>query len=148
MTAIPVQTNHHFSFTVTIKNTPEKVWQMLTDVANWKQWDTELKEAALYSDFVLGAKGILTPLKGPKLKFYISEITPPTSYTFKTKMPVGWLVIKRTLKAENGNTCFTDDIAFTGLLKSFFGILLGAKFRKVLPEVMNNFKNLAEEKLI
>lgn len=138
------ETNHHFSFTIGIENKQDKVWQILTDVPNWKHWDTELKEASLEGAFCLGAKGVLTPLKGPQLKFYISELVENQSYTFKTNMPLGWLEIKRTLKTENNVTYFTDDIAFTGLLKNFFGILLGRKFRKVLPEVMDNFKKLAE----
>jgi Polyketide cyclase / dehydrase and lipid transport len=140
------ETNYHFSFTIGIKNTPEKVWQTLIDVPTWAAWDTELKEAHLEGSFAVGAEGKLLPKKGPKLKFYISEILPNQSYTFKTKMPLGWLVIKRTLKVENGMTHFTDDIAFTGVLKRVFGFMLGNQFRSVLPEVMDNFKKLTEGK--
>jgi hypothetical protein len=113
----------------------------------WHKWDTELKEATLEGDFALNAKGSITPKKGPKLKFYISEIIPNKSYTFNTKMPVGELVIKRTLTVENEVVYFTDDIAFTGFLKFIFGFMLGGQFRKVLPEVMENFKRLAEKNI-
>jgi uncharacterized protein YndB with AHSA1/START domain len=139
------QSNHHFSFTVGVNATPNKVWQTLTDVSSWHIWDTELIEASLEGRFEVGAKGILIPKKGPKLPFYISEITPHHSYSFKTKMPIGSLDITRTLKVENGTTYFTDDIAFKGLLKHIFGFMLGGGFRKVLPDVMDNFKNLAEK---
>ena len=139
------QSNHHFSFTVGINAPPNKVWQTLTDVSRWAVWDTELLEASLEGRFEVGAKGILIPKKGPKLPFYISEIIPNQSYTFKTQMPVGSLDIKRTLHTENGVTYFTDDIAFKGFLKHVFGLMLGGGFRKVLPEVMDNFKKLAEK---
>jgi uncharacterized protein affecting Mg2+/Co2+ transport len=139
------QSNYHFSFTIAIKNTQDNVWQALTDVPNWHIWDTELKEAYLNEPFALGAKGVMTPKKGPKLPFYISEMIPDQSYTVKTKMPVGTLDIKRTLRHENGTTYFTDDIAFTGFLKRFFGAMLGGGFRKILPEVMENFKKIAEK---
>jgi Polyketide cyclase / dehydrase and lipid transport len=141
------QRNHHFNYTVAINNTVDKVWQILVDVALWHKWDTELKEANLEGDFVLNAKGTFIPKKGPKLKFYISEIISNKSYTFNTKMPIGELVIKRTLTAENEVVYFTDDIAFTGFLKFVFGIMLGGQFRKVLPEVMDNFKKLAEKNI-
>jgi hypothetical protein len=140
------ETNYHFSFTVEVNNTQEKVWQTLIDVPTWAQWDTELKEASLEGVFVVGAKGVLIPKKGPKLPFFISDFSPNQSYTFNTKMPLGWLIIKRTLTVENGMTYFTDDIAFTGILKRVFGFMLGSQFRSVLPEVMHNFKKLAEEK--
>ena len=140
------QSNYHFSFTISVNNTREKVWEALTDVQSWHKWDTEILEAKLDEGFLVGAKGTMTPKSGPKLKFYISEIEPNKSYTFNTIMPVGELVIKRTLKAVKNKIEFTDDIQFTGFLKYVFGIMLGGQFRKVLPEVMQKFKNLAESK--
>lgn len=140
------QRNHHFNFTIAIDNTIDKVWQSLIDVEKWHQWDTELISANLDGNFVLGAKGSMKPKTGPLLPFYISEFTPHQSYTINTKMPIGGLVIKRSLSTENGMVLFTDDIQFTGFLKLIFGVILGGTFRKVLPEVMNNFKKMAEEK--
>lgn len=140
------QSNYHFSFTISVNNTIEKVWEVLTDVQSWHKWDTEILEAKLDGDFVVGAKGTMTPKTGPKLKFYISEIEPNQSYTFNTIMPVGELVIKRTLNSVKKYVEFTDDIQFTGFLKFVFGLMLGGQFRKVLPDVMQKFKNLSESK--
>lgn len=140
------QSNHHFSFTISVNTTKVKVWQTLIDVQNWHQWDTEILEASLEGNFTEGVKGTIKPKTGPKLKFYISEIIPNQSYTFNTIMPIGELVIKRNLTETNNEVHFTDDIAFTGSLKYLFGFMLGGQFRKVLPEVMNNFKRIAEGK--
>ena len=140
------QSNQHFSFSISVNNTIDKVWQTLIDVDNWHKWDTEIIAAKLEGEFKVGTKGIMKPKTGPTLKFYISEINPNQSYTFNTVMPVGELVIKRSLQVENGQIQFTDDIAFTGFFKLLFGIMLGGKFRKVLPSVMNKFKELAEGK--
>ena len=140
------QSNYHFSFTISVNNTIEKVWEVLTDVQSWHKWDTEILEAKLDGDFVVGAKGTMTPKTGPKLKFYISEIETNKSYTFNTVMPVGELVIERTLNLVKKEVEFTDDIKFTGFLKFVFGLMLGGQFRKVLPDVMQKFKNLAESK--
>jgi Polyketide cyclase / dehydrase and lipid transport len=138
------QSNTHFSFTVPINNSLEKVWTNLTDVETWHEWDTELISAKLDGVFTLGAKGTMIPKTGPKLKFYISEYSPQKSYTINTVMPVGELVIKRTLKLENSQVYFTDDIRFTGWLKYVFGVMLGNKFKNILPEVLQNFKRISE----
>lgn len=138
------QSNHHFSFTISVNTTKANAWHTLIDVQNWHQWDTELLEANLEGIFKTGAKGTMKPKTGPKLKFYISELIPNHSYTINTIMPVGELVIKRSLIETNNEVHFTDDIAFTGFLKYIFGFMLGGQFRKVLPEVMNNFKRIAE----
>ena len=140
------QSNHHFSFTISVNNSMEKVWEVLTDVQSWHKWDTEILNATLEGDFVVGAKGTMKPKKGPQLKFYISDLVPNKSYTFNTIMPVGELVIERRLVKVNNEIQFTDDIKFTGFLKYVFGLILGGQFRKVLPEVMQKFKNLAEGK--
>ncbi|MEM1408042.1 MAG: SRPBCC family protein [Bacteroidota bacterium] len=145
MQSSPRQTNHYFSFTIVVNSSHDKVWSLLIDVDRWHKWDTELIKAELTEDFALGAKGVLIPKKGPKLKFYISELIPNQSYTFVTKMPVGTLEIRRTLKQKSDQIEFTDEIRFTGFLKRIFGLMLGGGFKAVLPEVMENFKRLAEQ---
>lgn len=139
------QSNHHFQYSILINNSQQKVWNYLIDVTKWKEWDTELIDSKLSDKFSLGAEGILTPKKGPKLNFYISELIKNKSYTFVTKMPVGTLEIKRSLEQIDSHIKFTDDIKFTGLLKRLFGLMLGSGFKAVLPEVMQNFKELAEK---
>lgn len=146
MNANKTQSNHHFNFSISVETTIEKVWETLIDAKNWKNWDTELKSAELNEPFLEGAKGTLVPMKGPKLDFYITEIIANQTYTFRTKIPLGWLEITRTLTPINNLIQFNDDIKFTGISKRFFGFLLGGGFRKVLPSVMENFKKIAESR--
>ena len=146
MTANAQQSNYHFSHTDSTTATSDKIWQVWTDVPNWKQWDKGLKKAILEGEFIVGSKGKLIPDKGPKSKFIISELEPNKSYTFKTKIPFGWLIIKRTLEAKNGYTYFTHEVQFTGLLKKVLGKKLGKNYRAMLPEVLTEIKQIAESK--
>jgi hypothetical protein len=146
MTAQAQQTNYHFSHTDSTQVSSDKIWNVWTDVVNWKQWDKGLKEAILEGGFSVGAKGRLIPDKGPKSKFVISEVQLDKSYTFKTKIPFGWLVIKRTLEVKNDITYFTHDVKFTGLLKKVLGKKLGKNYRAMLPDVMREIKRIAESK--
>ncbi|MBN8577497.1 MAG: SRPBCC family protein [Cytophagales bacterium] len=146
MQAQAQQTDYHFSHTDNTTATSDKIWEVWTDVPNWKQWDKGLKEASLEGEFIVGTKGKLIPDKGPKAKFVISEIEPNNSYTFKTKIPFGWLIIKRTLEVKEGETFFTHDVKFTGLLKKILGKKLGKNYREMLPSVMAEIKQLAESK--
>lgn len=140
------QTNYHFSHTDSTTASSDKIWQIWTDVPNWKQWDKGLQDATLEGTFEVGTKGKLIPDKGPKSKFIISELVPNQSYTFKTKIPFGWLVIKRTLEVKNEITYFTHDVEFTGLLKKLLGNNLGKRYSAMLPEVMKEIKLIAEKK--
>ncbi len=146
MEANAQQTNYHFSHTDSTSATSDKIWAVWTDVSNWKMWDKGLKEAALEGEFAVGTKGKLIPDKGPKSKFVINEIEPNKSYTFKTKIPFGWLIVKRTLEIRNGKTFFTHDVEFTGLLKKLLGKKLGENYRAMLPSVLVEIKKIAERK--
>lgn len=140
------QSNYHFSHTDSTSASSDKIWWIWTDVPNWKQWDKGLKDAQLEGEFKVGTKGKLTPDKGPRSKFVIREVVPGTSYTFKTKIPFGWLIVKRTLEQKANTTVFTHDVEFTGLLKKVFGKRLGENYRKMLPNVMAEIKKRAESK--
>jgi hypothetical protein len=146
MTVKSQETNYHFSNTTSTTASADKIWDVWTDVSNWKQCDKGLKEATLDGEFVVGAKGKLIPDKGPKSKFIISEIVPNQSYVFKTSIPFGWLIIKRSLEVKNGVTYFTHDVQFTGILKKILGKKLGKNYREMLPSVMNEIKIIAEKK--
>lgn len=146
MQAYSIETNYHFSHTDSTSATSDKIWAIWTDVPNWKHWDLGLKESYLEGPFAVGTKGKLIPDKGPKSKFQISEIEPLKSYTFKTKIPFGWLIIKRSLDEREGKTFFKHEVKFTGLFKKLFGNKLGKKYRVMLPKVMQEIKQIAENK--
>ena len=145
MAAQAQESNYHFSHTESTTASAARIWQVWTDVPNWKQWDKGLKEAILEGEFAIGAKGKLIPDKGPKSKFVVTEMKPGESYTFKTRIPFGWLIIKRYLRNKDGVTRFTHEVEFTGILKKALGKNPGKRYRAMLPEVMQAIAALAEK---
>ncbi len=139
------QSNTHFSHTVETLAAPERIWQIWTDVPNWKMWDKGLKSAELTGQFVAGNTGKLIPDKGPVSHFKLIEVVAGQSYTFKTKLPLGALYVKRTLTQQNGKTAFTHEVWFTGITKGIFGNALGKTYRQILPDVMSTIKTIAEQ---
>lgn len=133
-----------FKYTILINNTQEKIWNFLIDVERWKEWDTEVTKSKLKGNFQLKAKGNFKPKGGPKLYFKIIELVPNQSYTFKARMPFCSFVVKRTLKPKENRIEFTDQVQFTGLLKSLYGYLLSERLKKALPTVLENFKRIVE----
>ena len=142
------QSNTHFSHTLETRANPAKIWQIWSDVPNWKQWDTGLKSAELGGAFAIGTKGKLIPDKGPKSSFILTELVEGKSYTFKTKLPLGALHVKRFLEEKEGKTYFTHEVWFSGLSKGIFGSALGKNYRRILPEVMARIREIAEQEII
>ena len=57
------QTNYHFSHTDSTSVSSDKIWQVWTDVPNWKQWDKGLKEVTLNGAFIVVQKANLSLTK-------------------------------------------------------------------------------------
>jgi hypothetical protein len=133
-----------FSHTIKTSASPEKIWSIWIDVENWSKWDTELLDSHLDSPFGLGAVGKLTPKTGRVSTFKISQFNPGKSYTFSIRLPLCSLNIHRYLSSKSDGTHFTHEISFQGFLSFVFALLLGRKFKAVLPHVMKNVKQIAE----
>lgn len=139
------ETNYKFSHTDSTTVKSDVIWKIWTDVSNWKNWDSGLKDATLNGEFKIGNKGKIISQKGPNSKFIITKVNEGISYQFKSKIPFGWLIITRTMENKNGLTFFTHEVEFTGVLKKFFGKQLGIKFKSMLPGVLTKIKEIAEQ---
>lgn len=135
-----------FSHTTNTTASPEAIWAIWTDVANWSEWDTGLQSAELSGDWQEGVKGILVPDEGPsKVKFKVIDYQDAIrAYTFKTSLPLGGLFVKRSLEVRDGKTYFTHEVWFTGLFKKTFAKRLGTRYREMLPAVMEQVARRAE----
>lgn len=139
-----VPTNKHFWHTIETTASPSEIWSIWINVNQWKDWDTGLKDASIEGEFGLGAKGTIISLEGRKSKFKVVEYEEGKSYTYKTKLPLGSLYVKRYLKSENDTITFTHEVWFKGLTGGIFAKAFGEKFRKMLPNVLENIKQIAE----
>ena len=138
------QSTIHFSNTETTTASSDVIWNIWTDVPNWKRWDKGLKQASLNGYFEEGVKGKLIPDKGPASTFIITELKKGQSYTFKTRIPFGWLIVKRSMVQKEGLLYFTHNVEFTGPFKKILGNKIGKNYRALLPEVMQTIKQIAE----
>lgn len=140
-----IATNKHFWHTETTTATPEKIWTIWTDIPNWKNWDTGLKNAEIKNKFQLNTKGFIYSLEDRKSKFKVVEYIEGKSYTFKTNLPLGGLYVKRYLVVKDGITHFTHEVWFKGITAGIFAKVFGKDFRNKLPTVLTNIKNIAEK---
>jgi len=138
------QSNKHFWHTMETSASPSDIWKIWTDVPNWKDWDSGLKDAEMTDDFRLDAKGIIISLEGRKSKFTVVEYEEGKSYTIKTKLPLSSLYVKRFWEEKNGKIYFTHEVWFKGLTAGIFAKAFGGEFRKMLPVVLENIKKIAE----
>jgi len=134
----------HFWHSIETSASPEHIWEIWTDVATWKDWDSGLQDAEMEDAFALNSKGVILSLDGRKARFKVVAYQPGQSYTYKTRLPLGGLYVKRTLSERNGQTVFTHEVWFSGLTKGIFAKALGADFMQKLPGAMQALQTIAE----
>lgn len=135
-------TNRHFAHTRESPASPEAIWALWTDVQTWPTWDTEIEAVTLNGPIGLGQTGTLTS-GGRQSRITVTAWDPPRSYAFATRLPLGSLVVTRTLQPHGEGTRFTHDVAFRGLGGRLLAPILGKKFRAALPVVMESLDSLA-----
>ncbi len=138
-------TNKNFQHSLKTTAPATKIWQIWTTVEKWHLWDVGLKSATLTGAFAVGNSGTIESLKGQITPFTITELTAGEKYTIETKLPFGKLCITRFLEENENTTIFIHHVYFEGISAGLFAAILGKKFRKLLPEAMENIKQLAEE---
>ncbi len=137
-------TDKHFWHTTTTVASSPRIWEIWTDVPNWKDWDTGLEDATITMPFALGAKGTIVS-NGRKSKFTVVSFTAGKSYTIKMKLPLGGLYVRRFMEKTAEGLSITHEVWFKGLTSGLFARMLGQDFRKKLPSVVEAVKTRAEK---
>jgi len=136
-----------FKYDQSTSATHENIWDIWLDVPNWHEWDTELESATLEGEMQLGAKGVLKPKGSPESKFTITEYTEGKSFTFSVQLPLAQLDVAHYFTSDNPTT-FVHEVTFKGLMGWLFARILGGQYNKVLPDVLINIQDIAEQKII
>ncbi len=108
-----------FHTSIHIAATPMRVWEIITDVANWPTWNTTIDKvegsAALGKQITVYAK--VSPGRAFPLK--VTEFTPPERMVWTGGMPVGLFTGQRTYTLTpqpDGGVMFDMTEEFRGLM--------------------------------
>lgn len=123
---------------------PDKIWNLWTDVPNWRRWDDGLTNATIDGAFRTGATGSILA-DGRTSNFVVTAVEEGKAYTFRTRLPLGGLNIRRSLAPEGKQWKITHEVWFDGFSKPIFATMFGRKWLKMLPAVVQKVKNIAEQ---
>lgn len=128
-----------FSATTMIRATPDAIWGILTDVANWTSWNSTVTKVegrcALGDKVTVHAK--ISPNRSFPVKVAVFEA--PTRMAWSSGMPLGLFKGERTftLTAKGEQTEFSMREAFTGPLSGLIG--------RSIPDLQPDFEQFAAD---
>jgi len=107
MTTMTVNQEAHVvqSKEIFINAAPERVWEVLTEIENWNEWNERIKNPSSIDDLKIGSR-FSWKSKGSKIKAQI--------HTLQTNQAIGW----------SGNTFGASAIHNWSLVKSEHGTLV------------------------
>lgn len=118
--------------TIKIEATPQKVWNVLTDFENYKNWNPFVK--SIIGDVKVG-NNIKVELQGMTFKPEVLNFTKNQEFRWKGKLGMKGIFDGEhyfKLNEENGVTLFTHGELFSGILVALFK-------KKLLGETKDGF---------
>jgi hypothetical protein len=131
-------------YSILTSASPERVWNIWSDVENWHRWEPALRQVKQNGVFGLQTKGMLKSEYWPNTPFNISSCEKNFSYTVHTRLPFAQMYIKRLIGYNNNKTLIMNEVWIEGPLSGLWWRLIGKKYKEMLPQIMEKFKRLAE----
>ncbi len=138
--------------TIQISAPIDRVWQVLTDFDNWKEWNPMVNQAS--GSASVRSKLSIT-MRGPNAKDAMNyqpiviEVNPPKSFRWRATMLSGLLFTNDRvfeLKEINGMTELVNKEEFSGLMVPFFWNKMNGFVVPMLEKMNKALKEKVENK--
>jgi uncharacterized membrane protein len=134
------------SVVIDIAATPERVWQVISDVEDWPRWTTSMSEVKRLDDGPLrvGSRARVKQPGYPVLVWEVTELDEGTSYTWVTRTPGVVATAGHEVIATPDGSRLTLSVAWSGVFGGLTGALMGKRTRKSITRDANGHKACAE----
>lgn len=75
----------HTEYNIEVNATPEIVWRLFCDVANWKKWNSGIEEIALEGPFARGTWFTMKPPGQEAIRSQLIDVTENEGFTDETR---------------------------------------------------------------
>lgn len=123
----------------------EQIWELWTDINNWKNWDQEIEKSEIFGEFKVGTKGILKPLGTPTTKFEIISCEKYKSFSDRSFLPFCKMDFIHTINENAQGLQITHRVEMSGAFTFIFSKIIGSKIKEGLPKAVASLIQLAEK---
>ena len=119
---------------IQIEATPQRVWEILTDINNWDKWNRDIKQAKIKGDLAAGTTFDWNS-GGNKISSTLHTVTPLREIGWSGKAFGAFAIHNFTLTDINGKTELLVEESMEGFLMRFFR----GYMQKTLENGINNW---------
>lgn len=136
-----------FKESVETEATADQVWAMWCSPTSWPLWDDGIEWVSLQGSFTKGARGVMKPVGGPKVKFELLDVYPNQGFKDRSFLPLTTLDFIHTYTPAStmSKARITHHVEMRGWLTPIFKRVIGSNIRKGLPGALRKLAAIAEK---
>ncbi|HEX8051388.1 MAG TPA: SRPBCC family protein [Thermoleophilaceae bacterium] len=136
-------TTEHTEYT---SASPQRIWELWSDVSTWPLWDEGLERVTLDGPFAAGTKGRLKPAGGPAVGLELTDVRPGAGFSDVTRLPLARMRFEHSAVRDGERTRVTHRVTITGPGTPLFSRLIGRGIANDLPQTIGTLARMAAER--
>jgi len=121
------------------------IWQVLTDVENWKEWIGSIEYSTINGNFENGTLITIKNIKAPKATNTLKDVVENKAFTLQSKLPLCAMDCTHEIVKENDVLKIRLGVKMYGALSFIFISIFGKKLANSLPVATKKLVELAEK---
>jgi len=126
--------------------TPDAYFARWIDHDTWPTWSPDTEWVRVDGPVAVGTRGVLTPKRGPKVKFVISACVPGQEYTDTTRLRGARLVFQHTVEATKDGSDLRVLVTIDGPLAFLWARVMGGGFRDSAQADLERLVRVVEQR--
>ena len=124
---------------------PERVWQVWSDVNRWPGWNPDMKASQLDGPLQLGQTGKIDTRSGGKHDVVVTHFEQGRSFELEsTALPGTKMAIRATIAPTGSGSRITQGFEPRGVLAPIVGPMMGGAILKTFNSVLSGLKQEVE----
>ena len=120
-----------YSTSILINSNQEAIWKMLSDVSHWHEWTPTVSKVEVLDqpELKLGNRYKVYQPKLQPAEWTVTVLTPPSNFTWESRMPGMLMVADHILKPVNASQ---TEVTLTFAFQGWLGEIIGRLYRKTV----------------
>jgi hypothetical protein len=113
--------------------TQKQIWDLISDVNDWKRWDKTLENSEMTGDFKEGNFFMIRPVGGPNVKIQLVDVRPTSYFKDLTIFPLAKMYGEHLYENTPEGLRLTITMSISGPLAFLWNLIVMKDIVKGLP---------------
>jgi hypothetical protein len=124
---------------------PERVWQVWSDVRTWPRWNPDVQAVHIDGPFTTGATGTMTTKAGGTHAITLTDVQPGRSFRLETSpAPLSTFVFQCDVRPTGGGSTIGQRVSMRGPLGGVYSAMMGRGIAQGFEPILAGLKAAVE----